>query len=53
MKYEVWKSCETGMDYLDATFTDLFEAYDYINRRERYNPGWHYRCVTVKGENHG
>lgn len=50
MKYEVWKSDEMGHDYKEATFTDPWEARDYMRRREYYNPGWHYRCIEVKGE---
>ena len=45
MKYEAWKSDECGHDYLVKTFSDLFEACDYMNICERYNPGWHYRIV--------
>ena len=49
MKYEVWKSDEIGHDYKEATFTDTFEATDYMNLMEYYNPGWHYRYIEVKG----
>ena len=48
MVYEVWKSDEMGHDYLCATFTDTWEATDYINLCERYSPGWHYRCIVRK-----
>ena len=50
IKYQVWMSDEIGHDYLDATFTDRYEAYDYMRYREYYNPGWHFRCIEVKGE---
>ena len=48
MKYEVWKSCETGGDYLEKTFTDIIEAWGYMEICERYNPGWHFRCIEVQ-----
>ena len=45
MKYEVWESDESGYDAYVKSFTDLFEAIDYISRRERYQPGYHFRIV--------
>ena len=48
MKYEIWQSDESGFDAHVKTFTDYDEAYEYMRRREYYNPGYHFRMITVK-----
>lgn len=47
-RYQVWKDCELGQTYFEKEFSDRLEAWDYIDREERYNPGWHYRAVEIE-----
>lgn len=44
--YEVWKSDEIGHDFHEKTFYDMSAADDYLNTMERYDKGWHFRCIT-------
>lgn len=51
-KYQVWKDCELGQTYFEREFNDSLEAWDYIDREEKYNPGWHYRTVEIELKNY-
>lgn len=44
-KFEVWKDCELGQTYKEKTFDTWAEAFDWIQKNERYYPGWHLRLV--------
>lgn len=48
MRYEVWQSDESGFDGLAKAFTTWDEADDYMRRREKYQPGYHFRLIIVK-----
>lgn len=47
-KYEVWKSCELGGDYREATFENREEAEKFVACMERFRQGWHWRVVEAK-----
>ena len=46
--FEVWKDCELGQTYREEAFFTKDEADEWINKMERYYPGWHLRVVEVK-----
>lgn len=47
-KYEVWKSCELGGDYREATFETREEAEEFVEHMERFHEGWHWRVVPIE-----
>ena len=46
--YEVWKSDEIGHEYHVESFHDISKVSDYINKMDRYYPGWHFFCREAK-----
>lgn len=46
-KFEVWKDCELGQTYQEKSFDTWLEAFEWIQKNERYYPGWHLRIVEA------
>lgn len=46
--FEVWKDTELGHSYKEKEFFSWWEADEYIEKIEKYYPGWHFRIVEVK-----
>lgn len=46
--FEVWKDCELGQTYKVHTFYIKEDADEWVNKNEKYYPGWHLRVAEVK-----
>ena len=46
-RFQVWKDCELGQTYHVESFDTELEAFEWIQKNERYYPGWHLRIVEV------
>ena len=44
-QFEVWKDCELGGTYLVKSFDTYEDACEWLDKNERYFPGWHLRVV--------
>lgn len=44
-RFEVWKDCELGKEYLEKRFDTYQEAHEWLEENERHYPGWHLRIV--------
>lgn len=47
-KYQVRKSDECGHDYGVITFDNMWEAWDFEEKCNRKNMGWHYYTKEIE-----